>query len=123
MIINLILQKIYWKNSMTFIQNSFLRYKKKPKTLNFFDLKIQKIKYHAIYKFKYDIYRKPTTSKLSINFHSVHPNNHKWANFYFLLYRFNNIPLSKTSYKIEFNNILITANYNNIILMTKLNQN
>ena len=59
------------------------------------------------------IYRKQTTTKLSINYNSFHPTDHKLANFRFLLNRLNNIPLSKNNYKKEFWNIINIAQYKN----------
>ena len=91
----------------------FILEKGKNNTLNFLDLTIQKVKFQKKFNFNYSIYRKPTTSKLSIDYNSIHPNSHKWSNFHFLLNRLNNIPLSKNNYKKEFNIILDIAKYNN----------
>ena len=74
---------------------------------------IKKIKSHKKFTFNFNIYRKPTTSKLSINYNSHHPIDHKLANYRFLLNRLNNIPLTKNDYKKEFSNILSIARYNN----------
>ena len=80
--------------------------------LNFFDFCIRKInKNHKFNLKKNTAYRKITTSKLSINYNSFHPNSHKWANFHFLLNRLNNIPLSKSNYNKEFSNILSIAQF------------
>ena len=86
--------------------------KQQNNSLNYLDLSIQKITYKHIYTFQYKIFRKPTTSKLSINYNSDHPHTHKWANFHFLLNRLNNIPLSSNNYKKEFSNILQIAKHN-----------
>ena len=77
--------------------------------LNYLDLTIQK---HSTF-LEYNIFRKPTTSKLSIDNNSNHPNEYKFANFRFLLNRLNQIPISKNNYRTEFNNILQIATYNN----------
>ena len=82
-------------------------------SINYLDITIEKIKFHNNYTFSYNIYRKPTTSKLSIDYNSYHPDEHKLANYRFLLNRLNNIPLSKNNYKKEFSNILSIAQYNN----------
>ena len=87
--------------------------KENKNSLNFLDLTIKRIKYHNNIIFNFNIYRKPTTSELSINFNSFHPNNHKWANFHYLLNRLNNIPLSKNNYNREFRVILYIAKCNN----------
>ena len=79
--------------------------------INFLDITIQKVKFHNNFKLNFNIYRKPTTSKLSINYNSFHPTDHKLANFRFLLNRLNNIPVSKNNYK-EFSNIINIAHYN-----------
>ena len=80
--------------------------------LNYLDLSIKKIKKNRKFELQYKIYRKPTTSKLSINYYSHHSNAQKSANFHFLLNRLNNIPLSKSNYKKEFHNILSIAQFN-----------
>ena len=77
--------------------------------INYLDLTIKKFNNN----FQYSIYRKPTTSKLSINSQSIQPVSHKFANFRFLLNTLNTIPLSRKHYKIELNNILEIARYNN----------
>ena len=48
-------------------------------------LQIQKQKFQKQYKFNFDIYHKPTTTKLSINYNSLNPNSHKWANVQFFI--------------------------------------
>ena len=77
--------------------------------INYLDLTIKRYNNSL----QYSIYRKPTTSKLSINSQSIQPSSHKFANFRFLLNRLNNIPLTKKHYKIELDNILEVARYNN----------
>mgnify|MGYP000751796836 CR=1 FL=1 len=64
------------------------------------------------------IYRKETTSKLSIHYESCHPIQHKLANFRFLLNRLNKIPLLKNDYKKEFNNIISIASFNKVPIKT-----
>ena len=81
--------------------------------LNFLDLTITRVQQRNRTKFSYKIYRKPTTSKLAIDYNSIHPNSHKWANFRFLLNRLNNIPLSRKNYNIEFQIIKDIAKFNN----------
>ena len=81
-------------------------------SLNYLDITIKKIKFRKNYIFNFNIFRKPTTSKLSIDYNSHHPIEHKLANFRFLLNRLNNIPLTKRDYKKEFTNILNIAHYN-----------
>ena len=51
--------------------------------------------------------------KLSISNLSTHPKSHKYANYHFLLNRLNEIPLNKTNYNIELNNIIEIAKFNN----------
>ena len=82
-------------------------------TLNFLDLTITRVQKKKSTKFSYKIYRKPTTSKLAIDYNSIHPYNHKWANFRFLLNRLNNIPLSRKNYNMEFQTIKDIAKFNN----------
>ena len=91
------------------------------KEINYLDLTLKR---HNN-KIEYKIFRKPTTSKLSIDYDSLHPISHKYANFRFLLNRLNQIPLSKKNYNIELNNILQIAKYNNfpITEIHKLNRN
>ena len=83
------------------------------KSLNFLDLTITKHKAHRTYRIQFNIFRKDTTSKLGINYYSIHPLAHKWANYRFLLHRLNNIPLTKKNYKTELNTILDIAKFNN----------
>ena len=87
--------------------------KEDQKTINYLDITIKRIKLHNKHILDFNIYRKPTTSKLSIDFNSHHPYEHKIANYRYLLNRLNNIPLSKNNYKKEFLNILSIAQYNN----------
>ena len=91
-----------------------LERQKQNNSINYLDLTIQKIKINKKYKLNYKIYRKETTSKLSIHYESCHPSQHKLANFRFLLNRLNKIPLSKNNYKKEFNNIISIALFNKI---------
>ena len=42
--------------------------REKNNMLNYLDINIQKVKFHNNYKFNFNIYRKSTTSKLSINY-------------------------------------------------------
>ena len=86
--------------------------KEEKNSINYLDITIQKVKSHNNYRLNFNVYRKPTTSKLSINYNSFHPTDHKLANFRFLLHRLNNIPLSKNNYKKEFSNIINIAHYN-----------
>ena len=79
-------------------------------SINFLDLKITKTNNKYI---SFDIFRKPTTSKVSINKNSIHPYNQKISNYQFLLHRLNNIPLSRYNYKKELNNIIEIAKFNN----------
>ena len=73
--------------------------KENHNSINYLDITIKRIKSHKNYKFSYNIYRKPTTSKLSIDYNSYHSIEHKLANYRFLLNKLNNIPLSKSNYK------------------------
>ena len=81
--------------------------------INFLHLTIGKINTNHKFRLEYKIYRKLTTSKLSIDYNSCHPNSQKWAYFHFLLNWLNNIPLSKSNYNKEFGNILSIAKFNN----------
>ena len=87
--------------------------KEEQNSINYLDIKIQKEKWYKNYRLKFNIYRKPTTSKLSINYNSHHPIDHKLANFRCLLNRLNRIPFSKNNYKKEMANIINIAHYNN----------
>ena len=91
------------------------------KKINFLDLTLIRYNKHI----EFDIYRKPTTSKLSINNFSSHPTTYKLANFRFLLNRLNNIPLTKNRRKNEFHKILEVAQFNNFSKhdIIKLNYN
>ncbi|PSN47869.1 hypothetical protein C0J52_01233 [Blattella germanica] len=68
-------------------------------TINYLDLKVIRNKTNI----EFDIYRKPTSSKASINYYSNHPSSYKFSNFHFMLNRINNIPLSKPNYKKRIN--------------------
>lgn len=78
-------------------------------SINFLDLTLKRYNKYI----EYSIYRKPTTSKLSIDNFSIHPKSYKYANYHFLLNRLNQIPLNNANYRTEFNNIIQIAKYNN----------
>ena len=90
-------------------------------TINYLDITIKRNNHNL----QFSIFRKSTTSKLSINNNSCHPEQHKIANFRFLLHRLNTIPMSKKNYRIELNNILDIAEHNNYPMykIHRLNRN
>jgi hypothetical protein len=67
-------------------------------------------------KITYNIYRKPTTTDISVPFHSNHPMSHKFANFHFLLHRLISIPLSNVDFLEELNTIRFIAMQNDFPL-------
>jgi hypothetical protein len=72
-----------------------------------------------------NIYRKPTTTDLTIHYKSNHPLQHKTAAYRYMLNRLHNLPLSKIQKQQELNNILYIARQNGypFTLINKLNKN
>ena len=73
--------------------------------LNFLDLTITKIDK----KFQYQIYRKPTTTDLTINAESHHPLSQKMATYNSLVHRLLSIPLEDKDFHEELNTIRYIA--------------
>jgi len=48
-----------------------------------------------------DIYRKPTTTDITIHFTSIHPNEHKLADYRYYIERMLNLPLNAECQKRE----------------------
>ena len=112
--------------------STYLPYKIHPKlkftleteinnTINYLDITIKRNNQNL----QFSIFRKSTTSKLSIHNNSCHPEQHKLTNFRFLLHRLNTIPMSKKNYRIELKNILDIAEHNNFPMykIHRLNRN
>ena len=76
--------------------------------INFLDLTIIK----KGNKFQYKIYRKPTTTDLTINAESYHPYSQKLAAFHSFINRLINIPLEADDFEDELNTIKYIATRN-----------
>jgi hypothetical protein len=64
-------------------------------------------------KLEIDIYRKPTTTDTTINFHSNHPNEHKLAAYRYYINRMLLLPLTEKRRQAEWNTIKSIAKNNN----------
>ena len=73
--------------------------------INFLDLFVRK----QNRSFTYKIYRKPTTTDLTIHAHSYHPYTQKIAPFNAFVHRLLNVPLSREDYRDEVNIIKYIA--------------
>ena len=76
--------------------------------LNFLDLTITRLDE----KFQYQIYRKPTTTDLTINAESHHPFSQKMAAYHSLIHRLLSIPLEDKDFLEELNTIKYIAKAN-----------
>lgn len=90
-------------------------------SISFLDLMITR----AHNTFSINIYRKPTTTDLTIHYKSNHPLQHKTAAYRYMLNRLHNLPLSQLHKEQELNNIFYIARQNEypITLINKLNKN
>jgi len=78
-------------------------------SINFFDLKITRNQTSL----EIDIYRKPTTTDMTINFHSNHPIEHKMAAFRFHISRMHCLPLDSEKKQKDRETIQTIAKNNN----------
>ena len=90
-------------------------------TISFLDLSISRQQN----KLTFDIYRKPTTTGMTIHQASNHPTEHKMAAYRYLLNRMHRMPLSQELKHKELNTIYLIASRNGYSkhLVDKLNKN
>jgi len=78
-------------------------------SVNFLDLQITRL--HNTLDI--NVYRKPTATDTTINFHSNHPIEHKLSAYRYLINRMTSLPLTKANQSTEWTNILAIAHNNN----------
>jgi hypothetical protein len=78
-------------------------------SINYLDLTITRKQTNL----EIDIYRKPTTTDITVNFHSNHPIEHKIAALRFHISRMQSLPLNKEKKQKEWDIIQTIANNNN----------
>ena len=114
-------------NDITNFMNSLhkgLQFKATEETngnISFLDLMITR----AHNTLSINIYRKPTTTDLTIHYKSNHPLQHKTAAYSYMLNRLHNLSLSKLQKEQGLNNIFYIARQNGypFTLISKLNKN